>query len=127
VPFVIEGARSAGIYPGTHREVVRTGQQSPFGGDIQKEAVLNSSLIGKIEKAKRYAKEPRRFHFTSLTVQVEGDNDAHDVTLQNGRWSCPCDFFAGWGVCSHTMAIERLLDGMLPKQAMGQEFAQTAR
>jgi hypothetical protein len=84
---------------------------------------LNSSLIGKIEKARRYAKEPRRFHFTSLSVQVDGDNDSHTVELHDGRWRCACDFFRGWGVCSHTMAIERLLDGMLPKEATGQEFA----
>jgi hypothetical protein len=83
---------------------------------------VNSSLIGKIEKAKRYAKETRRFHFTSMSVAVEGDNDRHDVELSDGRWRCSCDFFHGWGVCSHTMAIERLLDGMLPKEAIGQEF-----
>lgn len=87
---------------------------------------MNSSLIGKIEKAKRYAKEPNRFQFTSLSVQVEGDNGAHEVSLADNRWSCQCDFFAGWGVCSHTMAIERLLDGMLPKEARGQEFARAA-
>jgi len=87
------------------------------------ESVLNSSLIGKIEKAKRYAKERERFQFNSLSVQVSGDNDAHEVTLSDGRWRCACDFFAGWGVCSHTMAIERMLEGMLPRQAVGQEFA----
>ncbi len=84
---------------------------------------MNSSLIGKIEKAKRYAREKDRFHFSSLSVQVSGDNDSHEVTLREGRWHCACDFFAGWAVCSHTMAIERMLDGMLPKQAVGQEFA----
>ena len=87
---------------------------------------MNSSLIGKIEKARRYAKEPQRFRFTSLSAVVEGDNDEHAVTLDGNRWSCRCDFFGGWGVCSHTMAIERLLDGMLPREATGQEFAQQA-
>jgi hypothetical protein len=90
---------------------------------FSKEDVLNSSLIGKIEKAKRYAKERDRFTFTGLSVQVAGDNGAHEVVLRDGRWFCACDFFAGWGVCSHTMAIERMLDGMLPKEAIGQEFA----
>ena len=84
---------------------------------------MNSSLIGKIEKAKRYAKERERFTISDLTVQVHGDNDSHQVSLQNGRWSCSCDFFEGWGVCSHTMAMERVLDGMLPKDAIGQEFS----
>jgi len=84
---------------------------------------VNSSLIGKIEKAKRYAREKDRFHFNSLSVQVSGDNDSHEVTLREGAWHCACDFFAGWAVCSHTMAIERMLDGMLPREAVGQEFA----
>ncbi|MHB8575874.1 MAG: hypothetical protein ACYDCQ_11160 [Dehalococcoidia bacterium] len=87
---------------------------------------MNSSLIGKIEKARRYAKERERFKISDLTVQVHGDNDAHEVALRGGRWSCSCDFFGGWNVCSHTMAMERVLDGMLPKDAVGQEFA-TAR
>ena len=84
---------------------------------------MNSSLIGKIEKAKRYAREKDRFHFNSLSVVVSGDNDSHEVTMRDNRWHCACDFFAGWGVCSHTMAIERMLDGMLPKEVLGQEFA----
>ncbi len=84
---------------------------------------MNSSLIGKIEKARRYAAEKNRFRFSNVVVQVEGDNDVHEVTLRDNAWSCPCDFFTGWGVCSHTMAIERLLDGMLPREATGQEFA----
>jgi hypothetical protein len=87
---------------------------------------LNSSLIGKIEKARRYAKEPERFRIESISVRVTGDNNTHDVSLRDGRWACSCDFFGSWGVCSHTMAIERVLDGMLPKEAIGQEFA-TAR
>ena len=35
---------------------------------------MNSSLIGKIEKAKRYAREKDRFHFQSFSVMVSGDN-----------------------------------------------------
>ncbi len=93
---------------------------------VHEEAALNSSLIGKIEKAHRYAREHDRFRFNSLSVQVEGDNDSHEVTLSDNRWTCGCDFFAGWGVCSHTMSVEQLLDGMLAKEAIGQEFAPPA-
>jgi hypothetical protein len=81
---------------------------------------LNSSLIGKIEKAKRYADEKDRIQITALQVHFEGENSPHEVTLQGSRWSCTCDFFNGWNVCSHTMALERVLDGMLPKEARGQ-------
>jgi hypothetical protein len=91
---------------------------------------LNSSLIGKIEKARRYADErDRRIRFTSFTVAVEGENEAHEVRLTEGKLVCACDFYAGWGVCSHTMAMERVLGPMLPKEALseaGASLAQTA-
>jgi hypothetical protein len=82
---------------------------------------LNSSLIGKIEKAKRYAGERDRIRISALQVHFDGDNGAHEVTLNEDRWRCTCDFFGGWGVCSHTMALERVLEGMLPREARGQE------
>ena len=79
---------------------------------------MNSSLIGKIEKAKRYAEERHRLRFTSFTVDFQGENSSHHVAFDDGRWSCTCDFFAGRGLCSHTMALERILEGMLPKEAL---------
>jgi hypothetical protein len=81
---------------------------------------LNSSLIGKIEKAKRYAGERDRIKITALQVHFEGENSPHEVSLNDGHWRCTCDFFSGWSVCSHTMALERVLSGMLPKEALGQ-------
>jgi hypothetical protein len=79
---------------------------------------LNSSLIGKIEKARRYADErDRRLRFESFTVSVHGENETHQVSLEGGRLTCGCDFFGGWGVCSHTMALERVLGPMLPTEA----------
>ena len=82
---------------------------------------MNSSLIGKIEKAKRYAGEKDRIRIMALQVHFDGENSPHEVTLNEGHWRCTCDFFGPWGVCSHTMALERVLDGMLPKEATGQE------
>jgi hypothetical protein len=84
---------------------------------------MNSSLIGKIEKAKRYAQERDRIHFTSLTADFRGEHDDYRVTLEGERWSCTCDFFAGWGTCAHTMALERVLESMLPKAALSQHLA----
>lgn len=83
---------------------------------------MNSSLIGKIEKAKRYAQERERIRLTALTATFRGENDSHEVALQDGRWRCTCDFFAGWGACAHTMAMERILDVMLPEGARHQEM-----
>ncbi|HEY4684996.1 MAG TPA: SWIM zinc finger family protein [Dehalococcoidia bacterium] len=81
---------------------------------------MNSSVIGKIEKAKRYAQERNRMRFTSLSVNFHGENADHTVSLEGEKWRCTCDFFAGYGVCAHTMALERVLEGMLPATASSQ-------
>ena len=74
---------------------------------------MDSGMISKIEKAKRYAEEPERIEIQGLTVILHGEHADHDVSFENGVWSCDCDFFRQRGVCSHTMALERLLDPML--------------
>jgi hypothetical protein len=75
---------------------------------------MDYGMIGKIEKAKVYAEERERIQFESLTVTLRGDNDTiHDVSYQNGKWNCDCSFFASRGVCSHTMAMERILADMV--------------
>ncbi len=86
---------------------------------------MNSSVIGKIEKAKRYAQERDRMRFVSLSVHFRGENADHDVGLASGKWHCTCDFFAGWGTCAHTMALERVLEGMLPPEALSPHLART--
>ncbi len=77
---------------------------------------MQSSLIGKIEKARLYAQEPGRFAMTALACAVRGDNSTHHVTLQNETWRCDCHFFADFATCSHTMAVQRLLRGMVPEE-----------
>ena len=79
---------------------------------------MQSSIIGKIEKARRYAAEPERFRIEGFTVTVRGDNTDHCVEFADGEWSCTCDFFAEWSICSHTMAIERVLAGLVPAQPL---------
>lgn len=77
---------------------------------------MNSSIIGKIEKARRYAAEPQRAQLQSLHVKFQGDNDIYDVRLEGDAWSCTCHSFTALqlGTCSHIMAMERLLGSMLP-------------
>jgi hypothetical protein len=82
---------------------------------------MQSSLIGKIEKAKRYAQELDRITFTDLSVNFRGENDTH-VTGYGPGWHCSCDFFSHWGLCCHTMALERVLANMLPKEALSTQF-----
>lgn len=75
---------------------------------------MDSGMIGKIEKAKRYAAEGRdRFQFQSFEVSVSGENNVHRVSYQDGEWTCSCNFFQTRGRCSHTMALEFILEGML--------------
>lgn len=76
---------------------------------------MDSGLIGKIEKGKRYAEERgKRIHFKEFSVSVNGDNNSHQVTLKEGRMLCDCDFYRTRGRCSHTIALETLLEGMIP-------------
>jgi len=76
---------------------------------------MDYGMIGKIEKAKRYAEQRDRICIESLTVTFAGENNPHTVHLQDGVWQCDCDFFQTRGVCSHTMALERILEGMIPE------------
>jgi hypothetical protein len=75
---------------------------------------MDSGMIGKIQKAKRYAQERERFHIESLVISVDGTNNAHRVTLEDGKLKCTCDFFQTREFCSHTMALEEILKEMEP-------------
>lgn len=76
---------------------------------------MDYGMIGKIEKAKRYAQERDRVRFESFRVTFGGQNNPHTVQLLDGAWQCDCDFFQTRGRCSHTMALEIILEGMLPQ------------
>ena len=83
---------------------------------------MQSSLIGKIEKAKRYAQETGRITFSELSVEFRGDNDNYTTEYKDDKWHCSCHFFSIWGLCSHTMALERILKDMLPREALSSQF-----
>ena len=76
---------------------------------------MDYGMISKIGKAKRYAEQRDRIRFVSFHVTFDGDNNPHTVTYSQGQWGCDCSFFQSRGVCSHTMALERILAGMLPE------------
>jgi hypothetical protein len=75
---------------------------------------MDYGMIGKIEKAKRYANERDRIHIEALRVTFNGENNPHTVHMDDGVWQCDCDFFQTRGRCSHTMALEIIMEGMLP-------------
>jgi hypothetical protein len=83
---------------------------------------MQSSLIGKIEKAKRYAEEKDRITFHELAVKFRGENSDYDTSYRDGKWHCTCHFFSSWGMCSHTMAMERILAEMLPPEAINTQY-----
>lgn len=80
---------------------------------------MDSGMIGKIEKAKRYASQRDRIRFESLSVTITGENNPHTVKFENGEWHCDCSFFQSRGRCSHTMALEMILEGMLAEVVPG--------
>ena len=75
-------------------------------------------MMCKIQKAKLYADEADRICFEQFRVTFKGTNAGHVVTYDQGTWTCTCNFFAARGVCSHSMAMERLLGVMLPPEAI---------
>ena len=77
---------------------------------------MQSSFIGKVEKAKRYAQEPDRVTLSEFAVDFRGEHGTYAVSYKNGKWHCSCHFFSQRGLCSHTMALQRLLAEMLPKE-----------
>lgn len=74
---------------------------------------MDYGMIGKIEKAKRYAQEKDRIRFTEFKVTFDGENNPHGVNYSDGEWKCDCEFFRTRGRCSHTMALEMILEGMV--------------
>ncbi|MCC6500109.1 MAG: hypothetical protein IT313_07565 [Anaerolineales bacterium] len=76
---------------------------------------MDYGMIGKIEKAKRYAEEPKRFLFNKFDVTFHGDNNNHRVTFDAGVYACDCEFFMTHRRCAHTMAMELLLKDMVPE------------
>lgn len=79
---------------------------------------MNSSMIGKIEKAHRYANEPERVKFTTLDATISGDNDEYNVRLTPAGWECNCHTFQSQVLetCSHVMAMQLLVGKMLSEE-----------
>jgi len=61
---------------------------------------------------------------SDFTVSFAGENNTHTTSYGEGQWHCSCSFFAKWGLCSHTMALQKILVGMLPEEALSPEIAE---
>jgi hypothetical protein len=74
---------------------------------------VHSSMIGKVEKAMRYAHEPDRVKLGRLEATFTGDNGSHRISLDADSWHCDCHLFETVGGCTHTLAVQKMLDPML--------------
>ena len=78
---------------------------------------MHSSMIGKVEKAMRYAHEPDRVRIGRLELDFQGDNGSHQVSLDADSWHCTCHLFESVGACVHTLAVQKMLGPMLSEKA----------
>jgi hypothetical protein len=78
---------------------------------------MHSSLIGKIEKARRYAQQPERVRLNALNLTFHGEHDAYRVTLRDDAWRCSCHSFESLGTCAHVMGMQRMFEVMLSPEA----------
>lgn len=74
---------------------------------------MDYGLIGKLEKAKRYAEDRKRFRFDKFELTFHGDNNEHLVKYNDGVFQCDCEFFLTHKRCGHSMALEILLKDMI--------------
>ncbi|MGI8477367.1 MAG: hypothetical protein ACR2OO_13490 [Thermomicrobiales bacterium] len=80
---------------------------------------MNSSMIGKIEKAHRYAGEASRIQLGEFKASFRGEHDSYNVAFDGGHWSCSCHTFEAHmvGTCAHVMAMQLILGDMLSAEA----------
>lgn len=79
---------------------------------------MDYGLIGKIEKAKRYAEERDRITFNSLTALFSGDNSVYTITMGADGWDCTCSSFRNHSICTHVMSLERMFKPMLKREPL---------
>ena len=71
------------------------------------------NIVSDVKKAKRYSQERDRINIVCFDCTFEGYNQNHHVTYDGGQWTSTASFFAQRGVCSHSMALEKILKGFV--------------
>jgi hypothetical protein len=89
------------------------------------EGAMQSSLIGKIQKAHLYSQEPDRVEVNTFAASFRGEHGTYTVSFEDGQWACTCDFSHEWETCSHIMATQRLMGPIAPGEHSGLQ-AETA-
>ena len=78
---------------------------------------MYSSHISRVEKARNYAEERDRVTINRLTATFRGNNNTHELEYESGTWGCSCRAFSTQGSCSHTMALQEMLEVVFPSGA----------
>lgn len=80
---------------------------------------MNSGMIGKIDKAHRYAEEPSRMQIESFSATFEGSHDTYHISNGPEGWHCSCHTFEAHVLdsCPHVMAAQLILSPMLSDEA----------
>lgn len=76
------------------------------------------NVVSDVEKSKHYADEPDRIRFNAFSATFRGGHNEFQITYENGVWDCDNPYFKSRGVCSNTMAMERMLKGMVQPVTM---------
>jgi len=84
---------------------------------------MDSSIIGKVDKAIKYSEEKERVSINTFQATFHGNHNTYEVTYSSGEWQCQCLFFETRQVCSHTMALQRILDDVLARGEVTVESA----
>lgn len=71
------------------------------------------NVVSDVEKAKEYADEPDRIRFIEFEARFRGGHNDYFIRYNDGEWHCDNPYFESRGICSNTMAMERLLKGMV--------------
>lgn len=77
---------------------------------------MNSSLISKVEKSRRYAEEPDRVRFQQFEVNFAGENGDHTVSMNGVDFQDTSHSFQTQGTSSHIMALQKILAPMLSEE-----------
>ena len=80
------------------------------------DAAMNATgqnVVSDVEKATQYSTDRERIEFVSFDASFKGDHNTYHVSYNDGQWDSDNPYFRTHGVCSHSMAMERILKGMV--------------
>lgn len=70
-------------------------------------------LIKKVEKAKKYLSEPQRFSRKDSKIELQSEHGIRNMSFINDEWNCSCDFYKEYGICSHAIATQEIVDKLI--------------